>query len=480
VSDGFKTRTGTSIKFKADKRIFDALNYKYNVILKRLKESAYLNNGLKIIVEDKRKKETKREELSYEGGIKSFVKHLNQKNKTISNIVYLEEETEDCYSQIAFQYNKGYTKKILSFTNNINTVNGGYHVTGFKTALTRAVNHIAKKHDLLPKKIDKLPGSDIRDGLVAIISVRIPEPQFEGQTKAKLGNSEVKSKVERPLYDFLINYFEDKPEDVKGIIDKAIESIKAREASKKARKMARKSSKLVKSKLPGKLSDCSNKKREKSEIFFVEGDSAGGSAKQARDRRFQAILPLKGKILNVERRSLSNIIKNNEISSIIKSIGTGIGQSFDIDNLRYDKIIIMTDADVDGAHITTLILTLFYRYLPELIKNDNVYIALSPLYKVKYGRKEEYIYREENLEEFREEHPDLNFSIQRYKGLGEMNPEQLWHTTMDPETRKLEKVDIINEMEANDIFDILMGRDASKRKNFIFNNADLVKEQIEV
>ncbi|MFW5992425.1 MAG: toprim domain-containing protein, partial [Halanaerobiaceae bacterium] len=438
-------------------------------------ESAYLNSGLKIILVDERKEKETRKELSYDGGIKSFVTDLSKKKKPITDMIYLKESTKDCYIEIAMQYNKGYSSKILSFVNNINTINGGYHVTGFKTALTRAINNVAENKDLLPKKIDKLSGQDIRDGITAIINIRIPEPQFEGQTKTKLGNNEVRKKVETPFYNYLLKYFSGNIKDLKSVVNKAVESIKARMASEKAREMARKSDKLVSRILPSKLADCSTRRSKGTEIYFVEGDSAGGSAKQGRDRNFQAILPLKGKILNVERKELSTMIKNTEIASIVTALGTGVGKSFDIKKLRYEKIIIMTDADIDGAHIRTLLLTFFYRYMRPLLEKGYIYIAQPPLYKVKKGRKEEYLYDDRALKKFITEHGKENISLQRYKGLGEMNPDQLWETTMNPDKRVVLRVQIEDAILVDETFTTLMGDKVEPRRNFIQNHADEVE-----
>ncbi|RQD76391.1 MAG: DNA topoisomerase IV subunit B, partial [Halanaerobium sp. MSAO_Bac5] len=367
-----------------------------------------------------------------------------------------------------------YNERIYSYANNINTVDGGYHLTGFKTALTRAINNFAKNNNRLPAKISSLRGKDVREGITAIINVKLPEPQFEGQTKTKLGNSELRSIVESEVYEYLSLYFDTNPELANKVIDKAVQAVRARKASKKARELTKRKSALNSNALPGKLADCSSQKAEKSELFIVEGDSAGGSAKQGRDRNFQAILPLKGKILNVERARLDKILNNTEIASIITALGAGIGEDFQLKNLRYHKIIIMTDADVDGAHIATLILTLFYRYMPELIEAGYIYLAKPPLYKVSRRNKTKYLYSDQELAEYKRKHD--NFSLQRYKGLGEMNPRQLWNTTMDPENRVLMRVEIDDDFEADDIFTRLMGSNAALRKEFIFNNAELAQE----
>ena len=463
---------GTKIKFRPDAEIFDEVDYDFETLKKRLQESAFLNKNLEIDLKDKRN--DREVNFCYSGGLKEFIEHLNE-NQTplIDEIVYTEKEVDDTYVEMALQYNKSYNQRIYSFANNINTHDGGYHLTGFKTAITKAFNNYAKENNLLKKKDPKLKGRDLREGLTAIISVKLTDPQFEGQTKTKLGNSEIRTTVERTVYDYLRYYLDANPELAKKVVNKALEAVKARKASKKARKLARRKGALTNSSLPGKLSDCSSRKPDKSELYLVEGDSAGGSAKQARDREFQAVLPLKGKIMNVERARLNKILKNTEIKSIVTALGAGIGEEFDLENLRYHKIIIMTDADVDGAHICTLILTLFYRYMPQLIENNHIYIAQPPLYQVSYGSSKKYIYTNDKLQSYLEDKNRARVSIQRYKGLGEMNPMQLWETTMNPENRKLQKVEIEDEIEADEVFNQLMGSKASLRREFIMNNADL-------
>jgi DNA gyrase subunit B len=465
-------QTGTEITFRPDSEIFDEVEYDFDTLQKRLQESAFLNKNLEIVINDERN--DREASFCYSGGLKEFIKHLN-KNQTplLDEIVYNEEEVDGTYVEIAFQYNKSYNQRIYSFANNINTHDGGYHLTGFKTAITKAFNNYAKENNLLKKKDPNLKGRDLREGLTAVVSVKLTDPQFEGQTKTKLGNSEIRTTVERTVYKYLRYYLDTNPKLAKVVVNKALEAVKARKASKKARKLARRKGALTNSSLPGKLSDCSSRKPEKSELYLVEGDSAGGSAKQARDREYQAILPLKGKIMNVERARLNKILKNTEIKSIVTALGAGIGEEFSLDNLRYHKIIIMTDADVDGAHICTLILTLFYRYMPELIENNNIYIAQPPLYQVSYGSNKKYIYNNDSLKEYLKEKNRKQVGIQRYKGLGEMNPIQLWETTMDPATRKLQKVDIEDEIKADEIFNQLMGSKASLRREFIMENADL-------
>ncbi len=469
-------KSGTIITFKPDQEIFDTTVFKFETLAHRFQESAYLNKELTITLIDKREEPAKKEAYQYDGGIRAFVDYLNQNRSVISKIIYFEDDIDNYYIEVALQYNEGFNERIFSYANNINTVDGGYHLTGFKTALTRAINNFAKKNNLLNKNNSSLRGSDVREGLTAVINVKLPEPQFEGQTKSKLGNSELRSIVESSVYEYLDLYLDTNPEIGKEIVDKALKAVRARQASKKARELTRRKNALNANSLPGKLADCATRKAEESELFLVEGDSAGGSAKQGRNRHFQAILPLKGKIMNVERARLDKILNNTEITSIITALGTGIGEEFSLSDLRYNKIIIMTDADVDGAHISTLILTLFYRYMPELIKNDHVYLAIPPLYKISWKNNEKYLYTDRELLKFKKKLQNKNFSIQRYKGLGEMNPRQLWKTTMNPENRKLEKVEIDDEIEADEVFTRLMGTNAKLRKDFIFNNADLVKE----
>ena len=473
---GSTDHSGTVIRFKPDPEIFTATEFKYENLAHRLQESAYLNKELTLSLRDERGEEIKEEEFQYDGGIKAFVEFLNRdRNLLNEDIIYFESKPDEYEVEIAIQYNDGYNERIYSYANNINTVDGGYHLTGFKTALTKAINNFAKNNNQLPAKISSLKGKDVREGITAVVNVKLPEPQFEGQTKTKLGNSELRSIVESEVYEYLSLYFDTNPALAKKIIDKAVKAVRARQASKKARELTKRKTALSSNSLPGKLADCSSKKAEKSELFIVEGDSAGGSAKQGRERKFQAILPLKGKILNVERARLDKILNNKEVASIITALGAGIGEDFNIDKLRYHKIIIMTDADVDGAHIATLILTLFYRYMPELIENGHVYLAKPPLYKVTKRGKSHYLYSDQELEEYRAENKNSSFSLQRYKGLGEMNPGQLWDTTMDPENRVLQRVEIDDNIEADDVFTRLMGSNASLRKEFIFNNAELAQ-----
>ncbi len=472
---GRTANNGTKISFKPDTEIFEVTEFKFETLAHRLQESAFLNKELSFILIDNRGDKKREEKFQYDGGIKAFIEYLN-KNRTVlsEKIIYNEDTVDDYYIEVGIQYNDGYNERILSYANNISTVDGGYHVTGFKTALTKAINNFAKTNNLT-KKDQSLNGNDVREGITAIINVKLPDPQFEGQTKSKLGNSELRSVVESSVYEYLSLYLDANPEIGKTVVDKALQAVRARNASKKARELTRRKSALSSNSLPGKLSDCASRKPEDSEMFMVEGDSAGGSAKQGRNRHFQAILPLKGKILNVERARLDKILNNTEVATIITALGTGIGEEFDISKLRYHKVIIMTDADVDGAHIATLILTLFYRYMPELIENGHVYLAQPPLYKVNWKKNEEYLYNDDALARLKNKLKS-GFSIQRYKGLGEMNPRQLWDTTMDPETRKLLKIEIDDDIEADEVFTHLMGSNASLRREFIINNAEMVNE----
>lgn len=466
--------TGTTIQFKPDKEIFDKVDFNFETLEFRLREMAFLNKGVKITLEDKR--DNKKEKFHYEGGIKSFVEYINRNKAPIQkDIIYFEGEKDNTVVELAMQYTDGYNENIYTFANNINTQEGGTHLSGLRTALTRSINDYGRKYGYIKEKEDNLQGDDVREGLSAVLSVKLMEPQFEGQTKTKLGNSETRGIVETLTYDFLTNYLEENPKDGKIILEKAINASRAREAARKAREISRKRSILDNTTLPGKLADCQANDLEVTEIFIVEGDSAGGSAKQGRDKRYQAILPLKGKIMNVEKARLDRVLGFEEIRAMITAFGTGIGSEFDISKLRYGKIIIMTDADVDGAHIRTLLLTFFYRYMKELLENGHIYIAQPPLYKVSKGRAEHYVYSDQELEELLNEIGRSNYTIQRYKGLGEMNPEQLWETTMDPEKRILLKVNIEDAMAADEIFTTLMGDRVKPRREFIQTNAKLVK-----
>ncbi len=464
---------GSLVRFKADPEIFqETCEYDFEVLNKRIRQLAFLNKGIHLIFEFE--PEDKKVDYLYHGGIKEYVAYLNKSKQPIhEEIIYSEGEDEEVLCEVAMQYNDGYVPSIYSFCNNINTGEGGTHEEGFRLALTRVINNYAKDNNLI-KKDESLSGDDVREGLTAIISVKHPDPQYEGQTKTKLGNSEVRKVVSSIFGEQLERFFLENPNTAKIIVDKAILAGKARLAAKKARELTRRKTALEITSLPGKLADCSSKDASECEIYIVEGDSAGGSAKQGRNSRFQAILPLRGKILNVEKARLHRIFENNEIRSMITPFGCGIGEEMDISKLRYHKIMIMTDADVDGAHIRTLMLTFFYRYLRPIIEGGYVYIAQPPLYKLQKGNRIEYAFKDEEMEALKAEMGD-KISIQRYKGLGEMNPEQLWETTMDPENRTLIQVKIEDAMEADQIFEMLMGDDVEPRKNFITENAVYVK-----
>lgn len=466
--------TGTTIEFMPDNTIFETLNFEKNVLAKRFREMAFLNKGVKIEFADER--EDYKELFHYEGGIKSFVEYINKSKKPLDHeVMYIEGEKETTKVEIAMQYTESYNETIVSFTNNIKTVDGGTHVVGFKSALTRALNDYARNKNILKEKDDNLSGDDVREGITAVVSVKLNNPQFEGQTKGKLGNSEARTVVDSVVYEHLSFYFEENPKIVKTIIQKALASQKARLAARRARDLVRKKSVLDNTTLPGKLADCQSSDIEHNEIFLVEGDSAGGSAKGGRDNKFQAILPLRGKILNVEKAHLERVLNSNEIKAMITAFGTGIGKNFDISKLRYGKIVIMTDADVDGAHIRTLLLTFLYRFMKPLVEKGHVYIAQPPLYGIIKGVKVmEYCYTEKELEEALEKYGERsNIKVQRYKGLGEMNAEQLWDTTMNPEHRILIKVEIDgeDENELDNTFDVLMGDNVEPRREFIEQNA---------
>jgi DNA gyrase subunit B len=472
---GEATDTGSETIFLPDPQIFDETVFDFSILEHRFREMAFLNKGIKIVLRDEREEEPVELTFHYEGGIKEFVKHLNRNKTPIQkNIVYFEGQKDTSSAEIAFQYTDRYTENIFSFANNINTHEGGSHLVGFKSALTRVVNDYARKANLLKEKDDNLTGEDIREGITCIISVKLVEPQFEGQTKTKLGNSEVRGIVEGIANEALQNFLNENPQEAKIIVDKCIRSARAREAARKARELTRRKGALDGLSLPGKLADCSEKDPSLCEVFLVEGDSAGGSAKQGRDRRTQAILPLRGKILNVEKARLDKILNYNEIRAMITAIGCGIGEEFNLEKLRYHKIVIMTDADVDGAHIRTLLLTFFYRYMKPLVDNGHIYIAQPPLYKVKKGRAEHYVYSDKELENLLSEIGRNGISLQRYKGLGEMNPEQLWDTTMDASKRTLIQVTIDDAAAADQIFTTLMGDKVKPRREFIESNAKYV------
>lgn len=471
---GTSDETGTKTYFKPDAEIFEELEFDFEVLSQRLRELAFLNKGIYIKLSDKR--DDKEEVFHYEGGIKSFVSYLNRNKVPLQEEpIYVEGVKDNIAVEVAMQHNDGYTENIFSFANNIDTVEGGTHLVGFKTALTRVFNDYAKKFGHIKENDKNLSGDDIREGLTAVISVKIEEPQFEGQTKTKLGNSEVRGIVDSIVGENVSIFLEENPAVGKIIIDKALMAARARDAARKARELTRKSV-LERSALPGKLADCSSKDPRECEIYIVEGDSAGGSAKQGRNRKFQAILPLRGKILNVEKQRLDRILNADTIRSMVTAFGAGIGNDFDVEKIRYNRIIIMTDADVDGAHIRTLLLTFFYRYMRELIDDGHVYIAQPPLYKVSKSKKEYYAYTDAELEKVMAEigGKDNSTDIQRYKGLGEMNAAQLWDTTMDPEKRILLKVNIEDAMAADEIFTILMGEKVEPRKEFIQQNAKKV------
>ena len=472
--DGTSTATGTITRFKADKQIFEDINYSFDILSNRLRELAFLNKGVEISIVDERASKPKTHEFKFEGGIKSFIEYLN-KNKTPihKDVVYIESERDNIVAEVALQYNEGYTETIFSFANNINTREGGTHLIGFKSALTRTLNGFVEKLGLAKKLDENLSGDDVREGLTAVISVKIPDPQFEGQTKGKLGNSEVKGIVESAVNEKLTAYFEENPAVVKAILDKCIVAAKARAAARKARELTRRKSVLESVGLPGKLADCSEEDPKKCELYIVEGDSAGGSAKMGRDRQFQAILPLWGKMLNVEKTRVDKVLSNDKLMPVISSLGTNVGTNFEVGKLRYHKVIIMADADVDGSHIRTLLLTFFFRYMQELIEKGHVYIAMPPLYKISIGKEIFYSYNDEERDKIIKKHAkdSKQTNIQRYKGLGEMNPEQLWETTMDPDRRSIIQVTLEDAVEADEIFTTLMGDAVEPRRKFIEENA---------
>ena len=469
--------TGTEVHFKPDPEIFPDIVYDFDTLKTRLRELAFLNKGLHITLEAKRIKD-KKEEYCYKGGLVSFVEFLNTNKETVHpTVVHFEGQKNQVIVDIAMQYNTGYSENILTFVNDIFTEEGGTHLSGFRTALTRLINDYARNMGILKESEENLSGEDVREGLTAIVSVKVREPQFEGQTKTKLGNSEVKGVVDTIFSDGLREFFEEHPVEAKNIINKTISAARARQAARRARELTRRKNALEISSLPGKLADCSEKNSAYTEIYLVEGDSAGGSAKQGRDRKFQAILPLRGKIINVEKARLDKILANEEIRSMITAFGTGIGEEFDISKRRYDKIIIMTDADVDGSHIRTLLLTFFYRFMKPLITEGHVYIAQPPLYQVRKGKQVWYFYTDEEMNEKLDElgRDTNNIVVQRYKGLGEMNPEQLWETTMDPQYRTMLKVELEDAIKADRIFSVLMGDKVEPRRQFIQENAKNVR-----
>ena len=473
---GTTTETGTRVHFVPDPEIFSVTTYSYETLRHRLRELSFLNHGITIGLHDERVEPVRSEQFHFDGGISSFVEHLNRKKEVLNpEPIYFNGVKDATVVEIAMQYNDSYQENIYSFVNNINTEEGGTHLAGFKLALTRAANDFARKQGILKDKDSNLSGDDVREGLTCVISLKIREPQFEGQTKTKLGNSEVRGIVDSIVTEGLSEYFDENPAITKRIIDKAIMAARAREAARKARELTRRKNALEVSSLPGKLADCTVKDPEQAEIYLVEGDSAGGSAKQGRDRRFQAILPLRGKILNVEKARLDKIFANAEIRTMITAFGTGISEDFDLSKRRYGKIIIMTDADVDGAHIRTLLLTFLYRYMKPLIEHGHVYIAQPPLYQIRKGKKHWYTYSDDELAKKLDEVGRDGVTVQRYKGLGEMNPEQLWETTMDPEGRTMLRVEMEDAEEADELFTILMGDKVEPRRQFIEENAKLVR-----
>lgn len=471
IGETKKEDTGTSIYFEPDDTIFETVEFSDEVLSKRFREMAFLNKGIKIEFIDERK--NLNEIYHYEGGIKSFVEFINKKKKPIHDeIIYIDEIREETAVEIAIQYTDSYSEVVLSFANNINTEEGGSHLSGFRSALTRTLNDYGRKNNIIKEKEENLSGEDVREGISAVISVKLPDPQFEGQTKGKLGNSETRGIVDSVLSEDLAVFLEENPKVGKQILDKALSARRAREAARKARDLTRKKNNLESMTLPGKLKDCQNDDPGKNEIFLVEGNSAGGSATDGRDSAYQAILPLRGKIMNVEKARLDKMLNSSEIRAMITAFGTGIGEEFDISKLRYDKIIIMTDADVDGAHIMTLLLTFFFRYMKPLIEEGHVYVAQAPLYGIEKGTKIlRYCHNEKELRLALKEYGDAKINIKRYKGLGEMNPEQLWETTMNPDNRLLLKVNIDDLSEADDTFSILMGTEVEPRRDFITENA---------
>jgi DNA gyrase subunit B len=467
---GDSDKTGTHVKFMPDSEIFEEISFNYDTIFKRMRELAYLNSCLSITIANEATDESRT--FRYEGGIKEYVKFINKgKNILHEDPIYFTSEKNGTIVEVAMQYNDGYQDNTFTFANNINTIEGGTHLSGFKSALTRTFNDHGRNYKIIKENMSNLQGEDIREGLTAIISVKLPEPQFEGQTKTKLGNSEVRGIVENIVNEKLSAFLAESPKTAEIVIGKAITASQAREAARKARELTRRKSFLESSSLPGKLADCAERNPAKSELFIVEGDSAGGSAKQGRNRENQAILPLRGKILNVEKARFDKILKNREIQTLITAFGTNIGDDFDLERTRYHKLIIMTDADVDGAHIRTLLLTLLFRYMRELIEAGYVYIAQPPLYKISKGKQEFYVYTEDEKIRKLDELGEGKINIQRYKGLGEMNPKQLWETTMDPETRTLIRVTIEDAIAANELFTILMGDEVEPRREFIQKHA---------
>ena len=474
-------KTGTEVVFSPDPEIFEEVNYDYDTLLARLREQAFLNAGVRILLRDTRSEEVVENDLYYEGGIRSFVEYIH-KRKGLEilhpQVIYLSGSKGTTTAEIAMQYNESYNELVMSFANDIHTVEGGTHEQGFKAALTRVFNEYARRHNFLRESDKNLTGEDVREGLTAIVSVKLEDAQFEGQTKAKLGNTDVRTLVDNIVYEKLGTFFEENPTVAKMIFEKSLNAARAREAARKARELTRRKSVLEGSQLPGKLADCSDRDNTYTEIYIVEGDSAGGSAKQGRDRRFQAILPLWGKMLNVEKARIDKVYGNDKLMPVITALGCGIGQDFDVSKIRYGKVIIMADADVDGSHIRTLLLTFFFRFMRPLIEEGHVYLAQPPLYKVSRGKKIRYAYTDEERDQAVQElygGDDVKKDIQRYKGLGEMDPEQLWETTMNPETRIMKKVELEDAVRADEIFTILMGDKVGPRREFIEANAKYVE-----
>ena len=471
---GKSESTGTKTRFKADTKVFETTNYSFDTLSNRLRELAFLNKGVEISIVDQRTAKAKSHKFKFDGGVRSFIEYINKNKKTIhKEPVYFETVKDEVMVEIALQYNDGYNEALFSFANNINTREGGTHLVGFKSALTRSLNDAARKLNLTRKLEENLSGEDVREGLSAVISVKLPEPQFEGQTKAKLGNSEVKGIVESSVNEQLTAFFEENPSTVRSILDKCIVAAKARAAARRARELTRRKTFLESTGLPGKLADCSEQDPAKCELYIVEGDSAGGSAKLGRDRQFQAILPLWGKMLNVEKTRIDKVLSNDKLMPIISTLGTSAGSTFDLSRLRYHKVIIMADADVDGSHIRTLLLTFFFRYMQELVEKGHIYIAMPPLYKIAVGKETYYVYNDTERDKIMKRYSKDSkaITVQRYKGLGEMNPDQLWETTMDPDQRNIIRITLEDDVEAEEMFTTLMGDAVEPRRRFIEENA---------